>query len=255
MFPYIGITDFTDFEQVKEMLRVFESHKPRGSKRRLHVGVMMSHKTLNGVPSQWQTVFPSKETIAQIFSSAETYNCLHYADYDDNPGLEKNIFKAIYFGGQNMRAIQLDMIWPNPDEIRDGVSTSCTNVEVILQINKQAFEDVNNNPEQLTNRLRKYEGVVQRVLLDKSMGRGKKMNAEELIPFATALRKKFPALAIGAAGGLGPETVHLVRPLLKVVPDISIDAQGQLRPSGSALDPIDWTLAKRYLIEAHRLFI
>jgi len=31
---------------------------------------------------------------------------------------------------------------------------------------------------------------------------------------------------------------------------MSIDAQGQLRPSKSALDPIDWSMAEEYLIKA-----
>lgn len=80
------------------------------------------------------------------------------------------------------------------------------------------------------------------------------MDAESLIPFVMMIRKKFPTLGIGAAGGLGPETLQLVKPLVKVLPEISIDAQGRLRPSGNALDPIDWNMAKRYIIEAHKLF-
>lgn len=254
MFPYIGITDFTNFEQVQEMLHIFEVYQPHESNRKLHVGVMMSYKTLNELPNKWQQVFPPKETVADIFSSEETYNCLHYVDYENNPQLEKNIFRAICFGGQGIRALQLDMIWPDPTELKKGIKAFCADIEVILQIGRNAFEDINDKPEQLAERLEKYQGVIHRVLLDKSMGRGLGMDAEFLIPFVMMIRKKFPTLAIGAAGGLGPETLQLVKPLVKVLPEISIDAQGRLRPSGNALDPIDWNMAKRYIIEAHKLF-
>ncbi|MEK7520967.1 MAG: hypothetical protein AAB560_02715 [Patescibacteria group bacterium] len=254
MNPYIGITDFTDFGQVQEMSRVFAAHLPRGSKRALHIGVMMSHKTLHDIPSKWQNAFPSKERIASIFSSDEVYNCLHYADYDNNPDLWKSLATAISYGGIGIHAIQLDMVWPNSGEIANGVHTSRKQIEVILQIGKNALEEVGNDPQRVVERLGDYEGVIHRVLLDKSMGKGLGMDADGLVPFARAIRESFPTLGIGAAGGLGPETIQLVEPLVAAFPDLSIDAQGRLRPSGNALDPIDWGMAGNYLVKAHQLF-
>ena len=254
MNPYIGITDFTSFEQVQEMSKVFAAHLPRGSNRKLHVGTMMSYKTLHGIPSKWENVFPPKEKIAGIFSSDEVYNCLHYADHDNNPDLQKSLAEAISFGGPGIHALQLDMIWPDPSEIANAVRASKKQIEIILQINKNAIEEAHNDPGTVVERLRDYEGVIHRVLLDKSMGKGIGMDANDLIPFARAIRKNFPILGIGAAGGLGPETLHLAAPLAREFPDLSIDAQGRLRPSGNALDPIDWNMAKNYLIKALQLF-
>ena len=254
MNPYMGITDFTNFEQVQEMSTVFSAHRPQESNRVLHVGVMMSHKTLHGIPSKWQNAFPPKEKIASIFSSDEVYNCLHYADYDNNPDLWKSLATAISYGGIGIHALQLDMIWPNPSEVANGVHTSRKQIEVILQIGKNALEEVGNDPQRVVERLGDYEGVIHRVLLDKSMGKGLGMDADGLIPFARAIRESFPTLGIGAAGGLGPETIQLVEPLVAVFPDLSIDAQGRLRPSGNALDPIDWSMARDYLAKAHRPF-
>ncbi len=57
-------------------------------------------------------------------------------------------------------------------------------------------------------------------------------------------------MGIVVAGGLGPYTVRLVEPLLAEFPNISIDAQGQLRESGNALDPIDWDRAETYITRA-----
>ena len=47
--------------------------------------------------------------------------------------------------------------------------------------------------------------------------------------------------------------MNLVEPLVKMFPDLSIDAQGKLRSSGNALDPIDWGMAETYLVKALEL--
>ena len=251
--PYIGITDFMNKGQVRQMFEVFKKHLPKGSKRKLHVGVMMSHKTLNDIPSSWQKVFPPKETISDIFFSDEAYNCLHYADYDGQPDFAANLSKAIEFGGTGIHAVQLDMTWPEPAEIMDGVYRSRKKVEVILQIGKKALEEVSDDPSELVERLEDYRSVIDRVLLDMSMGHGLGMDADELLPFARAVKESFPDIGLVAAGGLGPETMHLVEPLVEEFPDLSIDAQGKLRPSGSNRDPIDWKMAEKYLMRAIKL--
>ncbi len=80
------------------------------------------------------------------------------------------------------------------------------------------------------------------------------MNAEELKPFIEAIYTKLPHLQVVVAGGLGPRSLDLLNPLQEYFPQLSIDAQGKLRESGSALDPIDWSLALEYLqIASHKL--
>lgn len=252
--PYIGITDFTNFEQVQSMLNVLQGGGHSSSNRMLHVGVMMSFKTLNGIESKWSKTFPPKETIADIFSSDDVYNCLHYADYDHDSNFFKDLASAIGYGGINIHAVQLDMVWPDPGEVASGVHTSRKQIEVILQVGKNAIEVADNDPSEVVRMLEDYDGVIQRVLLDKSMGRGLGMDATDLIPFARAIKDRFPDLGLVAAGGLGPDTIGLVEPLVKEFPDLSIDAQGKLRPSGSALDPIDWSMAAGYLSKALEMF-
>src|SRR3989338_5555279 len=160
MNSYIGIADFTDCGQVQEMSRLFVAHRPQGSSRMLYVGVMMSHKTLHGIPSKWQNAFPPKEKIASIFSSDKVYNCLHYADYDNNPDLWKSLATAISYGGVGIRALQLDMIWPDSGEIAYGVHASRKQIEIILQIGKNALAEVDNDPQAVVEKLKDYEGTV-----------------------------------------------------------------------------------------------
>ena len=252
MQPYIGITDFTNFGQVEHMLAVFEKYRGQLN-RKLHVGVMMSHKTLHGIPTEFDKIFPRKENIARIFSSDLTYNCLHYADYKETIGVSRSLERAIGYGGLGIHAIQLDMTWPDPKHIARARTVSYQSIEVILQIGKFAFGEAQGQVAGVIERLRPYDGIIDRILLDKSMGRGIGMDAAGLLPFVEAIKKTFPHFGIGAAGGLGPNSLALVEPLIREFPDLSIDAQGRLRPSGDIHDPIDWNMAEEYLIQALQL--
>ncbi len=141
--------------------------------------------------------------------------------------------------------------------VQTAIHTSRKAPEIIIQVSGRAIEEAGNDPDEVVSRLREYDelDVLDRVLLDKSMGRGLGMNAEALRPFAQAIKKAFPSVGLVVAGGLGPDTLHLMEPLLGEFPNISIDAQGKLRPSGNSLDPIDWDLAERYLVNALKLLL
>ena len=58
---------------------------------------------------------------------------------------------------------------------------------MILQVGKEAIEQSNNDPQEVVRRLLAYQGTIQHVLLDKSMGKGLGMDAEALIPFVRAI--------------------------------------------------------------------
>lgn len=256
LVPYIGITDFMNREQVEAMLAVFGAHLTGGRRRRLHVGVMMSQKTLNGLPTKWADAYPPKEAIADIFSARDPLlmRCLHYADYTA-VDFWHNLSKALYWGGRGMDALQLDMVWPAPDTIAGVICDAkrSASLEVILQINAVAMAQVGDYPRRVVERLRAYEGVIDHVLLDKSMGRGVPLSTTELLPFIRAIANAFPGLGLTVAGGLGPYTMGSIAPIVREFPHVSIDAQGRLRPSGDAHDPVDWRLAEQYLVEALQL--
>ena len=253
-YPYISITDFTSPEQVWNMLYVFRNNSKLGREvhYKLGVGVMMSHKTLNGLPTKWSATLPPKERIADIFISDGRgstdywlFNTLHYADYEGIDILN-NLLKATQFGGKNMNAIQLDMIWPEP-EILQAYRKQYQNIRIILQANSNALDQVNNDPYKLVERLLLYQGTLDYVLLDKSMGRGLGMDAQVLELFVKIINSR-TSLDVAVAGGLGPDTLNLLGPLSHYV--VSIDAQSRLRSSGNALDPIDWDMAGEYLRKA-----
>ncbi len=251
--PYIGITDFINAGQATQMLDVFARGGAEKLGRQLMVGVMMSYKTLNDVPTKWSAAFPQKEFVRDIFTSHPlAFNTLHYADYDAIDVAE-NIERATSFCGPNLHAIQLDMIWPDPAIVKNYRNRHPW-IQVIIQGNAKAMNATGNDPAAFADRIKAYGDSVDYVLLDKSMGKGLGMDAVGLLPFARAVSEQIPGLGLAAAGGLGPNTLPLVAPLIAEFPNLSIDAQGKLRPSGDALDPIDWGMASQYLERALRLF-
>ncbi|MFA6536360.1 MAG: hypothetical protein WC250_00580 [Candidatus Paceibacterota bacterium] len=252
--PYIGITDFTSQKQVLEMSEIFLKHRLCTS-RQLAVGVMMSYKTLNNIPSRWSGVFPAKESIAEIFSGRSpayaqgaVMNTIHYADYENSADLLSQLKRVAEYGGPNLHAIQLDMTWPGPRAVYN-FRKYFPKVKIILQIGPKAFEFLGSDPRGIISMVFSYGGCVDYVLLDKSAGKGQSLEWEGLLPFVKHLMRRVD-LNVAVAGGLGPETLHLLGEIPNVCSDISIDAQAKLRPSGSSLDPIDWSMAGDYLKKA-----
>ncbi len=247
MRPYIGITDFRTKEQSLAMLQVLrEATASHIHRHRLAIGVMMSWPTLHGHPSSWAPAFAKNEEVADIFlPESDVYDVLHYADYKDRTTLE-DLLLAREWGGPHLSAIQLDMTWPDPNFVHAFREKHPT-IEIIIQANEKSFELVGESPAAFVEKLREYGRSIDYVLLDKSMGRGLGMDAQSLLPFALAIEEHLSYLAIAAGGGLGPDTFHLVGPLAYALPGISVDAQSQLRESGSARDPINWDMAKIYL--------
>lgn len=249
MNSYIGICDFENDSQVRDMLSVWSA---KDSSRRLMVGCMASYKSLNGLPTKWSEIWPAKESLSSIFiDDPRVMNCIHYADCEGIDILD-NLEKAVAHSGPNLHAVQLDMIWPSPCEIED-FHRSCWDVSIVLQLNFEALCQVNNNEDKLLSKLDEYDGCLDYILLDLSGGKGIPLDAQILLPYVRAISKSLPNIGVSVAGGLGPVKLNGLKPLLEEFPSLSFDAQSKLRQSGSAIDPINWDLARRYLIEAQEL--
>lgn len=252
-FPYIGMTDVPSADWLTWMLdRYIEADGPK-SGRMLHAGVMMSYKTLNAIETKWAAVWPKIEDVAAVFvPHPYILNTLHYADYEGRE-VVASLDLAARFGGASLDAIQLDMIWPDAEIIK-AFAESRPELRIILQVGAKALALIDDDADTLIERLKPYEGAIHDVLLDKSGGRGLGMDAALLEPFIYEIRARRPDLGITLAGGLGPDTLRLVEPLARKFPELSIDAQGRLRPSGDAHDPIDIQRAADYLRKAIAMF-
>src|SRR5689334_5994763 len=110
--PYIGVTDFASHDQVLQAVACVPEHV----NRRLHVGVMMSYKTLNNIPTKtgWEYIWPDEKQMHEIFQPhPKVFNVLHYADYDQ-PYLTEtaDLIRGCHMAGPHLQGLQLDMIWP-----------------------------------------------------------------------------------------------------------------------------------------------
>lgn len=243
--PYIGITDICSAEQGTALVDVLRStYRPFWTPR-LGVGIMMSYKTLNGIDTKWAKAFPKNEDIESIWpADPDVYNVLHYADYDGNP-LLPNLQKAMRYA-PSCDAIQLDMVWPNPHDVLE-FRMSYPDTAVFLQVSDPALTRCSRYVAKAAAYVAMYQDALDVALLDMSMGTGKSLDEDLLGSLVDALFEECPGLSLAVAGGLGPDTLHLADSLFKKDPQLSIDAQSRLRPSGNALDPLDMGYCERYL--------
>lgn len=260
---YVGITDFTNSKQAFKM-RWTLAQNTVGMRTPpvLMVGIMMSFKTLWGIPCKWTDVFPRKEEIDAIFPPYEEegfLNTLHYADFEDQKALphERTLFfslaKALDYA-KNCHAVQLDMTWPDPGVVASAIQSARRPIGVILQIGREALKQADYDPATVVRYLEDYVDVVDGVLLDQSMGEGKLMEPEILISYMNAISRAHPKMHLAVAGGLDPSNLEILVPLLKAYPNLSIDAQAGLRRNRDPKIPIDWLFAAMYTATAGQLF-
>lgn len=254
MQPYLGMTDVPSADWLRERLRTFVDAGGEMLEHRLHAGVMMSWKSLHVQPTKYADVWPRNEGIAGIFvRDPRVLNVLHYADDDGRTTME-DFERAVEFGGPALDGLQLDMPWPDVALVSE-LRRKHEQLRIILQVGGRALREVGHGLTGLRQRLDAYGDAVDDVLLDLSGGKGLPLTAGTLLPYVEELRRIRPGLGLAVAGGLGPHTLDRVQPLVRRFPKLSIDAQGQLRRSGSSLDPIEADRADAYLRGAVEMFL
>jgi len=254
MTPYIGICDFPSGEQARKSASLFdELCPPTMADWKLMIGVMMSFKTMIGIESRWASVWPKKEDVANIFvEHPRSFNTLHYADYAGLTNLT-DLNSAARWGGTNLHALQLDMVWPS-EKLVKAFRDANPGVQVVLQVNTNALSMMDDKPQLVVQKLKQYGNSVDCALLDKSHGKGIGLDAAGLLPFARSIIEKVPDMGLSVAGGLGPGTTHLAEPILEFFPYTGIDAQGRLRSGWNSMNPIEWDRADQFLVEAVAMY-
>lgn len=245
--PYIGITGLMSREDSHEPLRAME-----GSSRWFMAGVLASLKTLRGQENNWKNRYPKRRDISGIFPDNNlgwVLNLIHY-NTKETSFLSDQLLWMTDIAGPNLHGFQLNIAWPSPVALTE-YRVRYPNAILVLQIGSKAMREVNYNPEVLLNKVVKYQGLVNYVLLDSSGGLGKPLDAEELKKFLGPLYESVADIGYGVAGGLSSTTLNLLEPLVKEFPNLSIDAEGRLR---DADDNLNQYLAVQYIKEACRVF-
>ncbi|MFH1423273.1 MAG: hypothetical protein ABIH42_11255 [Planctomycetota bacterium] len=242
---YIGVCDISGVRHARAFVHDLRKHT-RNPNRKVMIGVMTHPVVLDPklpVPEAVRVgitrTFPKIHEIARPFiDNPHVLNTIHNADLYGPKGpwgagkaanIQRNLELCVHHGGKNLHAIQLDVNWPRPTALK-AFRKKHPKIQLVLQVGKFSLTACGNNPQKVVNRLRKYGNSVDYVLLDMSMGQGKGMSGGTLLPLLRSIKSELPHLGLAVAGGLGPERNRELEQVAREFPDISIDAQGRLKP-------------------------
>lgn len=229
--PYIGITGFTQREQVQQVLRALDE-LPSMHKRALMVGVLASSKSMQGEATRYPGRYPAIDEIDKIFMPHErALNLIHYAT-DDQSTLLEQLKELMLFGGPFLHGFQLNVKWPDPSVLEAVVQTG---YGIVLQIGGGALKECRNDPQEVARRLQEYRTAVTSILIDPSSGRGVDFDPLEIIAYLQAIARTTPDIGLGFAGGLSPDNLDRIVMVLDSFPYASIDVEGKLRDSEDRL--------------------
>lgn len=251
--PYIGITGFTHSIEVQACLSLMKSD----NNRRLMVGVLATHKTLRGLPTspRWAAQMPDISDIPKLFvDHPKALNLVHYSTEE---GKENTVGEDLWnlsrddISGPHFHGFQLNIAWPSVVVLERYRRAFGAKQYIVLQIGEKAKQICNNNLAMIIQKLHPYVGLVDAILLDPSSGRGTPFDPTVAYELLTAIRSDFnDHFDLGVAGGLGPDTLNLIEPLVGSFPLLNIDAQGQLRDPDNELDFLN---CEKYLTRAQEL--
>ncbi len=251
---YIGVTGFTNREQVRAVLERTPLDIRAGGPR-LMVGVLMSYRTLRGMPASNPKRYPAREDVFGIFQ--ESPDCLNLVHYNtrEQRDLAHQLEDALGWAGPLCDGIQLNVVWPDPKAIQ-SLKLARPRVKIVLQINSGTMEACNNDAVRVASRMsEQYASLIDYVLVDHSGRRGEPLEPVHAMAYLTELmyQREFAGAAyqLGVAGGLCADNLsRLLLPIKRMMPSINIDAEGGLRTDDN-LD-IDKVLA--YLGAAKSFF-
>jgi hypothetical protein len=247
MNPYIGVTGFSRPEEVSAALQAF----PNNNGRKLMVGVLATYKSLRYIPMKprWAKQTPHPSDIAGLFPDDErAVNLVHFSTEEGQENsVLADMFKIHELAGPNFHGFQLNVAWPQIDQMDDYRQAVGWNYRIVLQLGQKAVEMAGGTTRGVMDMLYHYASVVDDVLLDPSGGLGRPFDTERTLELLSAIAEQGWDIGLGVAGGLGPDSLNLVEPLIARFPNLSIDAQGRLRNAENELDP---ELVSAYLNKA-----
>jgi len=260
--PYIGVSGVVSPEMQSSLEEIANTVGIHEKGRLLALGVKAVHKTQfldieNKYGADWYPVGeesfkhalrhdnPNPNTIAV----AQAYLDVEYVGNKDYR--EMFLKRIVERGRPWLQAIQFDMLpWDTNNETLDFLEkVKEQNVEVFLQVHKNAMESL--GPNGVIRRLGHYTNLIDYLLFDSSHGTGKRLDSSILSPFiATAYDSlDLSKTGIALAGGLNGQVVREDLPrLIEQYPNLSWDAEGQLHPMNKDCKrPLDLGVTEDYL--------
>lgn len=249
MSQYIGVTGFTSPKQVQEVYNETNISRFKDGPL-LMIGVLASAKTLCGTAVESKR-YPRVGAIAAIFNGTEKirhncFNLIHYNSRARGKELTSELLYIRELGGKHCDGLQLNMSLPAAQVLED-YRKKYPYDSTVLQVNHSVFELVENDPKKLARVVKEFYGwgLCTHVLLDKSGGKGKMVDLEEMEPYLDALTQA-GINELGIAGGLSARNVGSLDWLFERYPHLSTDAEGTLH-SGENKDVFEPAHASEYV--------
>lgn len=218
--PYLGITGFTSSNEVAAALQALPS-----GRRRLMVGILVSDRTLEGLAEEMQPRrHPRIEDLpALFFEDPRAFNTVHF--HTRTPEiLAEQVLRLAERAGPGLQGVQINLDHAPADGLR-AIRAARPDLRIILPLRGPVGRF-----------LEESAGLADVVLYDFSAGRGVPFDPAEARAALEEIEAGMPGVALAVAGGLGPDTIHRVRPLLERFPDLSLDAESRLRDPEDRLD-------------------
>ena len=259
--PYIGVSGIMHHDEALATIAAWRDAWAAVGREPTHdlmLGVLVSTKTLAGIPNKYPLRYPPADRIAGIFPDAPgVLNLLHLAlDLPDiwNPRIEMAAVKAM---GPRCHGMQINIATPTDP-------CDCGGFSALLQgARLDLTQKVRGQAPRLVFQVRPGDRTAERiaadaccyagrddgpipgltdVLIDGSGGTGRGLDVDRCEEIVAEIRSRTAKLGygpsgIGIAGGLSAETVGAVGEFLRH--GASIDAEGRLRddaPGGGNLD-------------------
>lgn len=189
-------------------------------------GPLVSRRTLFGAPPSNPAQYrPINEVSGLMPDDTRFFNTIHFNSRD--PQLSAQL-SAIMHWAPRTQAIQLNIEWPDPSELRHFLKRH-RHVYLILQLSRFAYAAIGSSPSALVERLKIYEGLVDYVLFDPSGGEGIPFDRRQALWILEAQVASELHFGWGVTGGLDASRVHHLGELLEVYPWLSWDAQSRMR--------------------------
>lgn len=217
--PYTGITGFTTSGEVSVAFRLL----PPG-RRRLMVGVLVTDRTLEGLPEEiCPRRLPPVADLPILFSAdPRAFNAVHFHTRTPER-LAEQAEQVIAAAGPRLHALQINLDQVPPECLR-AIRAAHPGLALILPLRET------------THFAQVYAELADVVLFDWSAGRGLLFDLAEARAALEEIEARMPGVALAVAGGVGPDTIDRVRPLLERFPDLSVDAESRLRDAEDRLD-------------------
>lgn len=245
--PYIGVTGVMSREESEGVIGAWATS---GLKTRLMVGVLASSNTLAHQKSRWPNRLPLVEEIRNIFVPGDNVlNLIHY-NTSHPETLFRQIIEIMRYAGPSCQGIQLNVAWPQHWVLE--AYRKMENSYIVLHIGNRALDICGHEPGKVAQRVSAYKGLVNAVLIDPSGGLGRPFDPNIVAIHLDAVRAVNSWVEVGAAGGLGPDTLaHLERLIKFCGPTFNIDAEGLVRDE---VDNLDLNKVRRYFEGAQALY-